>query len=155
MGQSLVRAIFGQSELPSRDPDYVFPGGGPQVGDGEYMMNGLPGPGSGTFSGNVKWANNLTAFVWTLRSSFLELNTTVFHSLNTSSRPLQTTIRLHIPMARVQAFPGQMIHGASRMAMRLHRSATLSLSTTTATKLQLALPTMMVSSITSMSLGMM
>ena len=84
----LVRAIFNSSTLPSRPPEWVLPGGGPQVAepDGTYSMHGLPGPGRGTFVGDVSWENNLTALVWTVRSPFLEINTTVFWSRNTSSR---------------------------------------------------------------------
>jgi len=86
--QDLVQAIFNQTTIPSRHPDYILPGGGPQVersGDA-YTMNGLPGPGNGTGIGDVQWENNLTALVWTMTGPFLTLNTTVLYSLNTSSR---------------------------------------------------------------------
>ena len=46
-------------------------------------MNGLPGPGRGSFVGNVSWTNNLTALVWTIRGKFVTLNATVHYSLNT------------------------------------------------------------------------
>lgn len=51
-----------------------------------YMMSGLPSPGNGSGVGDVKWANNLTALVWTITSPFISLNSTVLYSLNTSSR---------------------------------------------------------------------
>ena len=55
-------------------------------GNSEYVMAGLPGPGNGTGTGAVSWTNNLTALVWTIKSEFITLNTTVLYSLNTSSR---------------------------------------------------------------------
>jgi len=86
--QNLTQAIFGQATVPNRLPDHIFPGGGPQVSPTgtEYTMSGLPGPGAGTGVGAVSWSNNLTALVWTMTGPFFSLNTTVFYSLNTSSR---------------------------------------------------------------------
>ena len=82
----LSLAIFNSTTLPARPPDFSFAGGGPQVGGSEFEMHGLRGPGNGTGVGDVSWGNNLTTFVWTIRSAFLELNATVFFSLNTSGR---------------------------------------------------------------------
>lgn len=87
--QSLIEAIFNESTLPARAPDFILPNGGPQVdrgGNAIYTMNGFPSPGNGSFVGDVSWENNLTALVWTMTTPHLTLNTTVLYSLNTSSR---------------------------------------------------------------------
>ena len=52
-----------------------------------YAMHGFPGPGDGVgdVSGN-SWSNNMTALVWTIQTPFITLNSTVYHTLNTSGR---------------------------------------------------------------------
>ena len=86
------RALFdNRTSVPPRVPDFILKHGGPRVsrlnnGAAPYTMVGLPGPGNGTGVGNVSWSNNLTALVWTIRGPFLDLNSTVLYSLNTSSR---------------------------------------------------------------------
>ena len=78
----LVAAIFNASDLPARaEPDFVFDN------STSYCMKGFPGPGDGVgdVSGN-SWANNMTTLVWTIRSPLIELNSTVFYTLNTSGR---------------------------------------------------------------------
>eukprot|EP00035_Acanthoeca_spectabilis_P037152 m.43759 g.43759 ORF g.43759 m.43759 type:complete len:437 (-) comp8466_c0_seq1:2478-3788(-) len=71
-------AVFGES-VSARAPDYVVP-------RKDYVMTGLPGPGSGTGVGEVSWTNNLTELVWTIKSEHITLNSTVLYTLNTSSR---------------------------------------------------------------------
>ena len=86
---ALQAALFNSSTLPARPPDFVLADGGPQVAraGAKYVMSGLPGPGNGTSVGAAcAWENNLTAFVWTIHGKFFSLNSTVFWSLNTSSR---------------------------------------------------------------------
>jgi hypothetical protein len=88
--------------------DFIFP-------NPEYVMHGFPGPGDGVgdskcfcvfilgemckfmdlpffsapVSGNY-WTNNMTTFVWTITSPFIKLNSTVFHTLNTSGSAPRT-----------------------------------------------------------------
>lgn len=79
--QNLIHALFNASSLPSRsNPDYVVP-------MPNYAMHGFPGPGDGVgdVSGN-SWSNNMTALVWTIETPFITLNSTVYHTLNTSGR---------------------------------------------------------------------
>lgn len=58
-----------------------------QVPMPNYAMHGFPGPGDGVgdVSGN-SWSNNMTALVWTIQTPFITLNSTVYHTLNTSGR---------------------------------------------------------------------
>ena len=79
--QNLINALFNASSLPSRsNPDYVVP-------MPNYAMHGFPGPGDGVgdVSGN-SWSNNMTVLVWTIETPFITLNSTVYHTLNTSGR---------------------------------------------------------------------
>ncbi len=79
----LTASIFGNDgTLPTRAvPDFSFDN------SSTYAMHGFPGPGDGVgdVSGN-SWTNNMTTLIWTISSPFIELNSTVFHTLNTSGR---------------------------------------------------------------------
>ena len=173
----LVKALFNRSTLPQpRPPDFVLPNGGPQVDTGgavEYTMNGLPGPGNGTFVGDVRWGNNLTALVWTIETEHLKMNTTVlFRSLPGAPRPhpsllttaaastlrrarQPTTIRRPMPMATGRTSRSRTPVGTKMSATRRSATGTRSSSTTTAMKLPHARQTTTASSTTLTSSGMM
>lgn len=74
-----VDAASNTAPLPTRAvPDYVIP-------NPEYCMKGFPGPGNGVGNiNNNSWTNNMTTLIWTIESPFIKLNSTVFHTLNTS-----------------------------------------------------------------------
>jgi hypothetical protein len=77
--KNMISQIFNTSgELPDKStPDYI-------IKEPEYEMNGFPAPGQGSGVGKVSWKNNLQKLIWTMKSPFLTLNTTVFHTFNTS-----------------------------------------------------------------------
>ena len=79
--QNLIAQIFNRTDgtLPdASEPDFVIDE------SATYEMRGWPGAGTGTGVGDVAWKNGLKRLVWTMRSPFLELNTTVLWSHNTS-----------------------------------------------------------------------
>ena len=77
--EAITKAVFGVKELPTREPDNV------EVLS-NYQMSGFPSPGVGSGLGNVSWTNNMTKLTWTMKSKFLTLNATVFHTLSTTYR---------------------------------------------------------------------
>ena len=77
--EAITKAVFGVKELPTREPDNV------EVLS-NYQMSGFPSPGNGSGLGNVSWTNNMTKLTWSMKSKFLTLNATVFHTLSTTYR---------------------------------------------------------------------
>jgi len=77
--KALISSIFNSSTLPAKaTPDYI-------IHRPDWVMTGFPGPGNGVgdVSGN-SWTNNFTEIIWTMKGEHITLNSTVFHTLNTS-----------------------------------------------------------------------